>query len=716
MERSVILPVDFECIRPGASPIFERPSAAVPVPSGKTEAHLIDPRSANAAEEEAAARRRAASAGRPNLLKLGTVLQNRYRVLDVLGIGGMSTVYKARDLRFTTVDRGCAIKEMFNTAEEAKLRQLRLANFHREASLLATMTHSAVPRIYDFFEQQGTIYLVLELIVGQDLETILATRTEPFSEAQVIDWAISLCSVLRYLHGQQPEPIIFRDLKPSNIMIRTDDQALVLIDFGIARTFAPMQKGTMIGTEGYASPEQYKGIADARGDIYAFGATLHHLATGNDPRSETPFTFAQRPPRKLNPSLSQAFEDVILRCVSYDPGDRYQSAVEVQAALEAIRNRGSAAPRYESSTPISAGVEASVRHRDQGSSLLSAPAMQRSAPVVKPAETVTAPVGTVDDRLEWTLNTGDEVRGSASAGGGAVYVGSYDGHMYALDETDGSVRWKFKAQRGIVSRPAVAAEMLVFGSEDKSIYSVARQNGRLMWSIKTNMAVRSSPIADERACIVGSDDGFLYRLDRVKGVVTWRYKTFGPIRSSPTQCDTTVIFGSDDGYLYNVQADTGQLTWRKQVGAAIMSTAAQIGPVIAFGASDGYIRGFNLKDGKPVWSLQTAKTVISSPVTDGVNIYVGSADGHMYAINGLSGELAWKSQICRQITSSPTLDGANIYVGGNDGNFYCLDTAGGAIQWQFAAGGAIVSKPLVTDDHIIFGSLDGNVYALTRNK
>lgn len=667
------------------------------------------------AEEEAAARRRVASVGRPNLLKLGTVLQNRYRVLDVLGIGGMSTVYKARDLRFTTVDRGCAIKEMFNTAEEAKLRQLRLANFHREASLLATMTHSAVPRIYDFFEQQGTIYLVLELIVGQDLESILSQRTEPFSEAQVIDWAISLCSVLRYLHGQQPEPIIFRDLKPSNIMIRSDDQALVLIDFGIARTFAPMQKGTMIGTEGYASPEQYKGIADARGDIYAFGATLHHLATGNDPRSETPFTFAQRPPRKLNPALSPAFEELILRCVSYDPGDRYQSAAEVQTALEAIRRNGGTAPWHEPATPPSADVEALVRQRERESNLLPAPPVQRSVAPVKPAETVTAPVGSADDRLEWSLNTGDEVRGSASAAGGAVYVGSYDGHLYALDETDGAVRWKFKAQRGIVSRPAVVAEMVLFGSEDKSIYAVSRQNGRIVWSIKTNMAVRSSPIADERACIIGSDDGYLYRLDRIKGVVTWRYKTFGPIRSSPTQCDNAIVFGSDDGYLYNVQADTGQLTWRKQVGSAIMSTAVQVGPIVVFGAADGHIRGFSLKDGKPLWSLQTAKTVISSPVSDGVNIYVGSADGHLYAIKAMTGELDWKSHVCRQITSSPSLDGASIYVGGNDATFYCLDTAGGDVQWKFGAGGAIVSKPLVTDDHIIFGSLDGNVYALTRS-
>ncbi len=206
----------------------------------------------------------------------------------------MSTVYRARGLRFTSVDRSCAVKEMFNSADDARLRQIRFANFQREAALLATLTHAAIPRIFDYFEQQGTIYLILELIRGQDLETMLTKRGAPFDESVLVDWAIRLSDVLSYLHGQTPEPIVFRDLKPSNLMIRSEDEALMLVDFGIARSFAPQQKGTMIGTEGYAPPEQYKGISDVRGDVYALGATLHHLATGSDPRMETPFTFAAR--------------------------------------------------------------------------------------------------------------------------------------------------------------------------------------------------------------------------------------------------------------------------------------------------------------------------------------------------------------------------------------------------------------------------------------
>lgn len=668
--------------------------------------------------DDDARRRRAAIPGRPNLLKLGAVLQNRYRVLDVLGVGGMSTVYKARDLRFTSVDRACAIKEMFNSAEEMKLRQLRLANFQREASLLATLTHSAIPRIYDYFEHQGTIYLVLELIHGHDLETLLSQRGEPFDESQILEWGINLCGVLIYLHNQKPEPIIFRDLKPSNVMIRTEDQALMLVDFGIARSFAPQQRGTMIGTEGYAPPEQYKGIADVRGDIYALGATLHHLSTGNDPRSETPFTFGNRPPRKLNPMLSPAFEELVLRCVSYHAEDRYQSVAEVKQALEQIRlqqlQQFGAAP-IPFVVPVVSVVEASQRDRESGSKVFAIePELTPAPSVAAIPKNAHAAEKSADERLDWIVKTGDEVRSSASFAGGAVYVGSYDGQLYAIDDTDGSIRWRFKTQKGIVSRPAPASEMVIVGSEDKSVYAVSRQNGRAIWSFLTNMPVRSSAIAEERYGVIGSDDGFLYRFDRSRGNVTWRYKTWGPIRSTPLQINDAIVFGSDDGYLYNVAADTGRLTWRYQIGAPVMSSPAALGKTIVVGASDGAVRGFALGDGKQLWSVSTAKTVISSPVIAGNIAYIGSADGHLYAIEIATGTLAWKSSVCRQITSSPSVDGEFIYVGGNDSVFYCLDRNDGSVLWRFGAGAAIVTKPLVTDDHIIFGSLDGNVYAIHR--
>lgn len=670
----------------------------MPVPAAKTEAPLIEP-----GRDDGRAKRSAPPPGRPNLLKPGTVLQNRYRILDVLGVGGMSTVYRARDLRFTSVERLCAIKEMFNSTEDPKLRQLRLSNFQREAALLATLTHSAIPRIYDYFEQQGTIYLVLELIHGNDLETLLSQRSEPFEEGTIVDWTLELCSVLEYLHGQQPEPVIFRDLKPSNIMIRQDG-CLMLVDFGIARSFAPQQKGTMIGTEGYAPPEQYRGIADARGDMYALGATLHHLSTGSDPRSETPFTFAQRPPRRLNQRLSQEFEQIVLKLVQYSPGDRYQSAEELKRALLELKHR----PAWVAGA-IEA-VEANKRDRVRGSHLLSVPGRVLD-PVPRAAGAEAAPA---DNLIDWTLKTGDEVRSSASMAGGAVYVGSYDGNLYAVDETDGSVRWRFRAQRGIVSRPVPSAEMVVFGAEDRNVYAVSRQTGRAIWSFRSNMPIRSSALVDEKACSIGSDDGFLYRIDRTKGTVVWRYRTWGPIRSTACAVGDHIVFGSDDGYLYSVHRDSGQMNWRFNIGAPVMSSPVAAQGLVVVGASDGSVRGFSDRDGKLVWTHQTAKAVIATPVVVDQTVYIGSADGSLYAVAIESGSLNWKSPLCRQITATATPDGGVLYVGGVDGLLYCLNRDDGSVRWSTALGGPIVTKPLLTADHIVVGSIDGNVYALHR--
>jgi len=659
----------------------------VPSPSGNVVAKIDD--------ETPPSSRRSQTSPRPHqILKSGVVLERRYRIQEVLGVGGMSTVYKARDLRFTGVERLCAIKEMFNVGDDQRLRQIRLTNFQREAALLATLTHPAIPRIYDFFEISGTIYLVLELIPGNDLETMLTNRRQPFAEDLIVQWATSLCDVLEYLHEQKPEPIIFRDLKPSSIMLR-QDQSLVLVDFGIARGFAPSQKGTMIGTEGYAPPEQYRGVADSRGDIYALGATMHHLATASDPRSETPFTFAQRPPRRLNPLLSPEFEQVILRCVAYSAGDRFATAAELRDALRGSVNQTHRGPM---------GTEATHRTSVGGSALLAVPKGEERPWVTSES-----------DRLDWSMTSGDEIRGSASQAGGAVYIGSYDQCLYAIDETDGSVRWRFRAQRGIVSRPLVVGDQVIAGSEDHNVYAVSRQNGRATWSFRTTMPVRSSAVGDIRGVLIGSDDGFMYRLDPIKGALAWRYRTWGPVRSTAVIVGATAVFGSDDGYVYCLELDSGQLKWRRQIGAAVMASVAVADGVLVVGASDGVIRGLDRDGGSLMWTMATGKAIVASPVIVDQTAYVGSADGSLYAVGLVTGELVWKQPLARQITATPAVDGEIVYVGGTDGELVAVGRNDGAAKWRYRVDGPIVSRPLVTADHIIFGSLDGKLYALHRS-
>ena len=177
-------------------------------------------------------------------LQPGTTLEDRYLILGMLGAGGMSSVYKGRDLHFPNVTKLVAIKEMVNLIADQSMHEMIVKNFEREADLLATLSHPATPPIYDNFSHKKRSYLVMEFIDGDDLEAILAESADFLPEEKVIGWAIELCDVLSYLHNIQPEPIIFRDIKPSNVMIDHHNHVR-LIDFGIARNFQPGEKGTV---------------------------------------------------------------------------------------------------------------------------------------------------------------------------------------------------------------------------------------------------------------------------------------------------------------------------------------------------------------------------------------------------------------------------------------------------------------------------------------
>ena len=179
----------------------------------------------------------------------------------------MGSVYQARDLRFPNVTRYVAVKEMLNLSTDQNMREMTLKTFERESDMLASLSHPAVPKIYEYFPSKTRAYLVMEYINGRDVEMIINSMTDFLPVDTVLRWALDLCDVLGYLHLQEPEPIIFRDVKPSNIMIDQHGQ-IRLVDFGIAKIFQEGQKGTMIGTEGYSAPEQYRGEASPASDVY----------------------------------------------------------------------------------------------------------------------------------------------------------------------------------------------------------------------------------------------------------------------------------------------------------------------------------------------------------------------------------------------------------------------------------------------------------------
>jgi outer membrane protein assembly factor BamB/tRNA A-37 threonylcarbamoyl transferase component Bud32 len=600
-----------------------------------------------------------------------TVLQNRYEILGVQGVGGMSAVYQARDLRFTAVEKIVAVKEMSNVAPDPRLRRLGIQNFEREANILAALSHTSIPKIFDFFTEGQRSYLVMEFVEGKTLEDLLEDNKQPIAQDEVADWGIQICDVLAYLHGHTP-PVIFRDIKPGNLMLRNDGRIMV-IDFGIAKVFEHGQRGTMIGTEGYSPPEQYRGAAEPRGDLYALAATLHHLLTSRDPRLEPPFTFHERPIRMFNSHVSPELESVIMRALAYDVQERFSSATEMALALN------NAVPRRRSGA---AGLA------DSGFS---------------PPQDVVP---------KWKFKCEDEVRSSPRMAENVIFVGSYDNNLYAVNAEDGTFIWKFPAEGGIASTACIHEDLVLVGSEDSKLYAISRQLGTPKWTCTTRGCIRSSAQVAYGHCFVGSDDGSLYAVNVQTGRVVWQFQSAGPIRSTPLVKDEMIYIGSDDGYVYALDLRSGGAKWKYNTNRRVTSSATVDENLLFIGSADGHLYGINARSGWPVWRFRTRGPVLSTPAVVNGLVYISSTDGYVYAVEANTGRERWKFDAGSAVTSSPTIAKDVLYVGSNSGIVYALHAQKGERLWQYITGGPVPSSPLVTQGVVYIGSTDHYVYAL----
>ena len=280
-------------------------------------------------------------------LATGQLIHQRYRIEKLLGLGGFGAVYKAWDIRLKIP---CAVKENLETSPEAA-RQ-----FEREATLLAGLRHPNLPKVSDHFILPGRgQYLVMEYIEGQDLQEILERAGSALPEDQALDWARQILEALVYLHQQKP-PIIHRDVKPANIHITPQGQA-ILVDFGLAKFFDPGSKttrGARAFTPGYSPIEQYgKGSTDERSDLYSLGATLYTLLTGQEPVESVQRVVRDPLPqaRQLNPGLSPGMTGLLEQALQMDPEKRFQSAGEMLQALQACQAAPSGGSAASAATP-----------------------------------------------------------------------------------------------------------------------------------------------------------------------------------------------------------------------------------------------------------------------------------------------------------------------------------------------------------------------------
>lgn len=257
------------------------------------------------------------------MLKVGEIIDQKYEVTDLISQTKMSVVYKAKHL---SLGNTWIIKGVLPGPQSP-------IDLLAEPNILRKLNNPNLPRIIDIFQLDGWLYIIEDYIEGIPLDRLLQEKG-PVQEEIVIEWGKQLCNVLKYLHSQEPHPIIYRDMKPSNI-IADKEGFIKLIDFGISKEYDQRQTTVEnLGTKGYAAPEQYKAsITDVRTDIYNLGATLYHLLTAQVPAIEGGQV---RSPKALRPELSQAIDKIISKCLLENPADRYQSAGELLASLNDI--------------------------------------------------------------------------------------------------------------------------------------------------------------------------------------------------------------------------------------------------------------------------------------------------------------------------------------------------------------------------------------------
>ncbi len=277
--------------------------------------------------------------GNSRVLTPNEKLQNgRYVIEKILGQGGMGAALLAKDTRVS--NKLVVIKELISENTDPEKRKEDVRNFEREVETVASIDHPLVPNVTDYFQEGTRAFMVQEYVAGENLEDHMERINAPMPEREALAYMSQVLDILDNLSQQTP-PIVHRDIKPANIIVGAKDKRAHLVDFGIARADenknAKRKQTSALGTPGYAPPEQYQGNADARSDLYALAATIHHLVTNRDPRNYPPFAYPSA--RSLNPKLSPALDQVLTKALTIDVNKRYQTAAAMKRDVDNILAR-----------------------------------------------------------------------------------------------------------------------------------------------------------------------------------------------------------------------------------------------------------------------------------------------------------------------------------------------------------------------------------------
>lgn len=379
--------------------------------------------------------------------------------------------------------------------------------------------------------------------------------------------------------------------------------------------------------------------------------------------------------------------------------------------------------------------------------VISSPAVVNATVFVGSTDHNLYALAAADGALKWKFKTDSRVTSSPAVENGTVYFESYDGNFYAVDAATGQLKWKYKTGGEhrfaaphlhgsnpvaetmpdpfdfFLSSPVISRDAVYFGSADGNIYALEAPTGKLKWKFHTGDVVHASPAVADETVYIGSWDSYFYALDASTGKERWRFKTGEDheiynqvgIQSSAAVANGTVYFGCRDSNLYALDAQTGQKKWAfNNKGSWVIGSPALAGNTLYFATSDsGQLRALDIKTGASLFLISSNKwPMFSSPAVSGNMLYVGSHEGKLFGVDLKSQKLAWTFQTEASKQNGPALtkrDGTPNYEAAFSGDFYDDMVAGVS---RMLTVGAILSSPAVVEGVIYFGSTDGNVYAL----
>jgi outer membrane protein assembly factor BamB/serine/threonine protein kinase len=656
-----------------------------------------------------------------------------YLIEAELGRGGMGTVFYARHeatgqtvaLKVISVDR----------AGDPGVRD----RFLREARELGALRHPHVIPVHGAGNADGVLYIATRYVPSGDLAALLDRNGGPLPAGRAVALIEQVASALDVAHAAGR---VHRDVKPGNILVEVRpgprDHAY-LSDFGLVKVAGATKftaTGTVAGgTPSYIAPEQARySEVDGRADQYSLACVAFELLTGQVPYprfTDSLVYEAHRsapvpPASAINPAVPPAADQVLRKAMAKRPEDRYGSCREFAADLGTALTPPRYTPTRTAGQAPTATAPPTPRHPAQTRRPQPA-APRHPAQTRQPEPAAPRPQPVPAPRRQ--RRTGLIAAGitAALALAAVIFIipkvdhsSSNDGNTASTGVTT-TLRWSFTPPGSFITNPAVAGDAIYVGTSDGKVYALNGGTGSQLWS--SSLAGSSSglglsrPAVADAAVYVASEDGKVYALNAVTGGQLWSYSTDGTGFSNPVVTDGTVYIGSNDGNVYALNAATGRPRWASPIEAKSSSTYGFSGPAVAdgsvyVGSDNDTVYALNAATGSVRWTRRTGGAVNSYPVVAGDTVYIGSEDTKIYALNAATGSVRWTRLTGGYVDSSPTVAGATVYVGSDDAKVYALNAATGSVRWTRLTGGSVLSGPTVTDGTVYVGSNDGNWYAL----